>query len=1148
MSFDMISWWLLGQADQVVHTTWWRTVLLLCIALPIPALLGNWFARWLRMKDYGWKLAVIFCALSSATVVVSTGQLNLGVDLKGGVILIYEIDREALRGDDPMAADSAFIDWGRLIQSITNRINPAGTKEIVVRRYGEWQIEIIIPEVQDIEIERIKDLISTAGALEFRIVANRTDHPAIIAQAEDQADDPQLRRSRFVRDGVEDLGYWARVGRESQPVAGGIYPFRVAVASDILRDAVTGELLELPPAVRAGDGAVLAGWVEEQGIREIDVLMAVDDGFDVTGAHLGMVSSSWDETAQPSVRFRMRGQGVGLMGGLTGSNLPARDREFYRRLGIMMDGTLLSAPRVMSTISDQGQITGGFTRAEVEFLVGILQAGSLPAALSSAPISENKIGAQLGEMTIRQGRTAIAISLAAVVVFILFWYRWAGLVACAALAASLLLIMAFLILFRAAVTLPGLAGLVLTVGMSVDANVLIYERIREERRRGSALRLAIRNGFDRATTTIVDANLTTLITALVLYAIGTDQLRGFAVVLILGILMSMFTAIFCARVVFELFERTRRMKDLKLRSFLPDAHIDFMSKRQLAAVASIALIVIGMVGMVVRGRQIFDIDFLGGTSVTMILEEPSSEADIRGILDPRFADMTIEGSSVQYSVNRMDVEGLAPMTVWKIDSSLPDVKQLENVLYEAFTVARYSMDFGDLEATWIEEPVDELPVTDEPVTPEQEVPAPEEEVPAPEDAPAPEEEAPAPTEEETPAPEEAPAPTEEEAPAPKEAPAPEEEAPAPTEEAPAPEEQEAPAPEEEEAPAPEENGTSRVIRSDLFSFVALQGDDAADGDVDSDAESEPAESVEPSADEPSEEAVDQPSGDEDRVARRVVTRAKMNFKYEINGRTLEDQIFRASDAIGPRWSEEDFELSPLPVTPDWMIDDNRAFSEWSITANADEQRVRQLLQALQDRVAATPVWPSSNEIGGKVAGDTQALAIAALLASLVGIIIYIWIRFQRVIFGLAAVVALIHDVLIVLGAIALSYWLAGVLGFLQVQEFKISLPVVAAILTIIGYSLNDTIVVFDRIREVKGKSPKLTVDILNTSLNQTLSRTLLTSFTTFLVVTILYFFGGAGIHDFAYCLVVGVIVGTYSSMFIAAPVLLWMSGSPAAAR
>jgi len=131
--------------------------------------------------------------------------------------------------------------------------------------------------------------------------------------------------------------------------------------------------------------------------------------------------------------------------------------------------------------------------------------------------------------------------------------------------------------------------------------------------------------------------------------------------------------------------------------------------------------------------------------------------------------------------------------------------------------------------------------------------------------------------------------------------------------------------------------------------------------------------------------------------------------------------------------------------------------------------------------------------------------------------------------------------LITLGAIAISVWLADLFGFLLMEEFKISLPVVAAFLTIIGYSLNDTIVVFDRIREVRGKSPNLTVEMINTSINQTLSRTLLTSFTTFIVVAILYALGGQGIHGFAYALVVGVIVGTYSSIFVASPVLLLMS-------
>ncbi|MCH5377953.1 MAG: hypothetical protein JJ992_28685, partial [Planctomycetes bacterium] len=197
MSFDLMSMFLLGQSDQVVRSPWWWTLLLLCIALPIPAFLGHKLAQSLRMKDYGWRLAVIFCSLACAGVIVATGRLNLGVDLKGGVILIYEIDREALRGDEDKGVRPESIDWGRLIQSITNRINPAGTKEIVVRRYGEWQIEIIIPEVQDIEIDRIKKLISTAGQLQFRIVANRTDHPDVIAAAEEQAADPLRRRSKY---------------------------------------------------------------------------------------------------------------------------------------------------------------------------------------------------------------------------------------------------------------------------------------------------------------------------------------------------------------------------------------------------------------------------------------------------------------------------------------------------------------------------------------------------------------------------------------------------------------------------------------------------------------------------------------------------------------------------------------------------------------------------------------------------------------------------------------------------------------------------------------------------------------------------------------------------------------------------------------
>jgi SecD/SecF fusion protein len=169
----------------------------------------------------------------------------------------------------------------------------------------------------------------------------------------------------------------------------------------------------------------------------------------------------------------------------------------------------------------------------------------------------------------------------------------------------------------------------------------------------------------------------------------------------------------------------------------------------------------------------------------------------------------------------------------------------------------------------------------------------------------------------------------------------------------------------------------------------------------------------------------------------------------------------------------------------------------------------------------------------------QSKAIIALIVSNIFIVIYIWFRFQKVAYGIAAVVALLHDVLITLGFLAISHWLYRPLGFLLIDDFKIGLTIVAAFLTIIGYSLNDTIVVFDRIREVKGKSPKLTEGMINKSVNETLGRTLLTSSTTIISIILLYIFGGVGIHGFAFCMLIGIVVGTYSSVFVAAPLLLW---------
>ncbi len=269
------------------------------------------------------------------------------------------------------------------------------------------------------------------------------------------------------------------------------------------------------------------------------------------------------------------------------------------------------------------------------------------------------------------------------------------------------------------------------------------------------------------------------------------------------------------------------------------------------------------------------------------------------------------------------------------------------------------------------------------------------------------------------------------------------------------------------------------------------------------------------------------------------TRAKLEFSHRIDYDTLNDliqQVVESGKIVKPT---AEFELD----RPGYEEGDTAAYRDWTVRVEAPPEETSQLVSAIQARLEATPFFPSASTIGGKVAGSTRVQAIYALLGSLLCIVGYLWVRFQRVMYGLAAVVALVHDVLIALGLIALSAYVASFLGFLLIDPFKIGLSELAAFLTIIGYSLNDTIIVFDRIREVRGKAPQLTKDMINTSINQTLSRTLLTSATTLLVIVILYIGGGKGIHGFAFALLIGIVVGTYSSIYIASPILLWMSQS-----
>ncbi|HTN74109.1 MAG TPA: protein translocase subunit SecD, partial [Pirellulaceae bacterium] len=542
---------LFAQADAAVDTTPSTAVpmLALLLASTVPAyLIGYFLAKQLKMPDYAGKLGFIglTIGLGIGVIIACLPQVGLatpkfGIDLKGGVILVYEINEEDTAAVKSETGNREQIKVGDLVSALNERLNPGGVNEIQIRAYGERQVEIVVPDVGPEEVASIKYQVENAGRLEFLMLATDPERDDCIGIVQS---DPTLKREKYIRNADGKLiGKWARVSIETNKRTG-LPELSVFYPNATYRDAVTGDLLSESRTL--GEQGFIAE-LKKRGITAIDALMAVDPDPNnwVEGTHLASAQIGNDQFGDFTVNFTMKSDGAVRMGNLTGNNTSDKSRGYYRYMGIVLDGKLGSAPSINSMISDNGQITGNFSQKEVEDLVKLLRSGKLPAVLDPDPISENQISPLLGLDTINKGRFSIIVSVVAVLVFMVMYYRFAGVVACFALVVNTLLVIACMILMKAAFTLPGLAGMVLTVGMSVDANVLIYERIREELARGAALRMAIRNGFSRAMSSIIDGNLTTIITAVVLYVIGGEQLKGFAVTLILGIVMSMYTAIFC---------------------------------------------------------------------------------------------------------------------------------------------------------------------------------------------------------------------------------------------------------------------------------------------------------------------------------------------------------------------------------------------------------------------------------------------------------------------------------------------------------------------------------------------------------------------------------------------------------------------------
>jgi SecD/SecF fusion protein len=785
-----------------------------------------------------------------------------------------------------------------------------------------------------------------------------------------------------------------------------------------------------------------------------------------------------DDMGRRAIGFTLDIRGGNLFYNITSKNP-------NRPLAIILDDVAISAPNITpdKPIRERGIITGTFSPEQISDMVDKLNAGSLPARLVEQPISERVIGPSIGADNLYRGIRSGLIGLALVMGFMAVYYLASGSIADVALLLNLLFTLAIMAELRATFTLPGIAGFILTIGMSVDANVLIFERIREEQEKGVGLATAIRNGYQRALSAIVDSNLTTILTAAILYYVASEDVKGFAIVLMLGIASSMFTAIFVTRVILDFLVSRRLIKNrLLMLQLVRTPNINWMGLRPVFFTISAILVVGGLTAFLVRGPSKYDIEFTGGTSVQIDLK-PGTQ----------FTRQDVKNRIVAIAGKNNDLKSASVYSVGNPSGVGPKGEKIFDQ-YEITTTAA-----NKLQAT---------------VTPGAGGPWTVDTVRA--------------------------------------------------------------AIRKAEEQARGDLGQLEITPGAGNSFVVVTnrvnpplaqsvlGKAFPDGQV-----------GEPQVDEVVNKAVLQAFQDQLQIQRNL--QPKIVATEKITDTVLETYPELANFVGGLKMdvtlgtpatlAEIDQRVKDLRVRPDTQkltshayrifgpglkpVEPNQpvtAFTFASVGPDAglrdlSEDEWTQFVTNEQARVQQATERETSlqrvTQIDPLVGSEAKTRALISVVLALAAIVGYIWLRFGNLRFGLAAIAALFHDLSAGLGAIAISVVLAGTFigQALLVGDFRISGTIIAAILTLLGYSLNDTIVVFDRIRENRRRA-QLTAQSITGSINQTLSRTIITSFTTFVVVLVMYVFGGAGLRGFNYVIGFGLIVGTYSSVAIAAPLLL----------
>ena len=391
------------------------------------------------------------------------------------------------------------------------------------------------------------------------------------------------------------------------------------------------------------------------------------DGAMVTDASIAYRENG----GSPQVDMTMNAEGARIWARLTADNL-------QKQIAVVLDGMVYSYPTVQSEITGgRSQITGNFTITEAEDLANVLKSGKLPAPATI--IQEQVVGPSLGSESINAGFISFVLAFALVLVYMMLFYSGAGVAANVALLCNALFLFGALASFGAVLTLPGIAGLVLTMGMAVDANVIIYERVKEELRAGKQLRAAIKDGYSNAYSAIIDGNLTTIITGIVLAVFGSGPVQGFATTLVIGIITSMLTSIFITRLIFE--GRMAKGKNITFdnkfsRNFLQNVHIDFVQLRKKAYVLSIALVVISLGSIMFKGFS-YGVDFTGGRTYVLRFDKDVTAEEIRSAANAEFGE-TVE-------VKQFGGESQMKLTTkYKINENSTEIDQeVEEKLYNA---------------------------------------------------------------------------------------------------------------------------------------------------------------------------------------------------------------------------------------------------------------------------------------------------------------------------------------------------------------------------------------------------------------------------------------------------------------------------------